>query len=44
MVTLKPPFRGEDMQALYKKVIKGIYPRIPKQYSKDLNKMIKAML
>jgi NIMA (never in mitosis gene a)-related kinase 1/4/5 len=25
MVTLKPPFRAEDMDGLYKKVIKGVY-------------------
>lgn len=24
MVTLKPPFRAEDMEGLYKKVIRGI--------------------
>ena len=24
MTTLKPPFRAEDMEGLYKKVIKGI--------------------
>jgi len=29
IITSKPPFRGEDMEALYKKVIRGIYPRIP---------------
>lgn len=29
MITLKPPFRSEDMEGLYKKVIRGIYPRIP---------------
>lgn len=32
------------MQGLYKKVNKGIYPRIPKQYSKDLSLLIKMML
>jgi NIMA (never in mitosis gene a)-related kinase len=29
MITLKPPFMAEDMEGLYKKVIRGIYPRIP---------------
>jgi NIMA (never in mitosis gene a)-related kinase len=28
MTTLKPPFRAEDMDGLYKKVIKGVYPKI----------------
>jgi NIMA (never in mitosis gene a)-related kinase len=32
------------MQGLYKKVNKGIYPKIPKQYSKDLSLLIKMML
>jgi len=27
MTTLKPPFRGEDMEELFKKVIRGYYPR-----------------
>lgn len=26
MITLKPPFTAEDMQGLYRKVIKGHYP------------------
>lgn len=28
MITLKPPFRADDMQGLYKKVIKGHYPKL----------------
>ena len=43
-IALKPPFRAEDMQGLYKKVLKGIYPRLPKQYSADLNLMVKTLL
>jgi len=27
MTTLKPPFRAEDMEGLFKKVIRGYYPR-----------------
>ena len=30
MTTLKPPFNADDMQGLFRKVIKGHYPRIPK--------------
>jgi NIMA (never in mitosis gene a)-related kinase len=33
MITLRPPFRAEDMEGLYKKVIKGVYNKIPSQYS-----------
>jgi NIMA (never in mitosis gene a)-related kinase len=28
MTTLKPPFRAQNMEGLYKKVLKGVYPRI----------------
>lgn len=44
MVTLKPPFKAEDMEGLYKKVIKGYYPKIPNNYSQDLAKVIRALL
>ena len=29
ITTLKPPFRADDMEGLYKKVIRGFYPKIP---------------
>lgn len=44
MTTLKPPFRAADMNGLYKKVIKGAYPEIPKKYTKDLSDVIMRML
>ena len=44
MITLKPPFWADDMQGLYKKVLKGKYDRLPKQYSNDLAKMVKSLL
>lgn len=53
MTTLKPylihrifssPFRAEDMEGLYKKVIKGYYPKIAPIYSTDLNNVIRALL
>jgi serine/threonine protein kinase len=44
MITLKPPFRAEDMEGLYKKVIRGSYSRIPTQYSQDLSNLIRALL
>lgn len=33
---LKPPFRANDMNGLYRKVQKGVYDRIPASYSSDL--------
>lgn len=44
MITLKPPFRASDMQGLFKKVIKGIYPKIPPGYSQDLAGVVKRLL
>ncbi len=44
IVTLKPPFRSNDMEGLYKKVVRGIYPRIPQSYSHELADMIRALL
>lgn len=43
-ITLKPPFRADDMAGLYKKVIKGVYPRIPHHFSGDLNNTLKALM
>jgi NIMA (never in mitosis gene a)-related kinase len=37
MACLKPPFRAEDMDGLYKKVIRGNYAKLPSHYSVDLN-------
>jgi len=43
-ITLRPPFRANDMQGLFDKVIKGSYPRIPKKFSPDLSMVIKGLL
>lgn len=43
-VTLKPPFRAEDMQGLYKKVLRGVYPKIPTIFSSELAQTIKFMV
>ena len=43
-VTLKPPFRADDMQGLYKKVLKGIYPKIPNNFSSDLAHLVKTLV
>lgn len=42
--TLKPPFRAEDMQGLYDKVIQGDFSPISSNYSKDLSWIIKKLL
>ena len=42
--TLKPPFVADDMAGLYKKVLKGVYPKIPPIFSNDLANMIKILL
>ena len=44
LCSLKPPFRADDMEGLYKKVIRGVYPKIPSHYSQDLNNIIKELL
>lgn len=44
MTTLKPPFRAEDMDGLYKKVIKGSYSKVGDNFSKQLAGVIKMML
>ena len=40
MLALKPPFGGRDMDQLYKRVCKGLYPRIPEHYSNDINAIV----
>ena len=42
--TLKPPFMADDMSGLYKKVLKGSYPKIPTQFTNDLSNMIRMLL
>ena len=44
MIALHPPFRAPDMQSLYKRVLKGIYPKIPPAYSQSLAHIVKALL
>ena len=44
LTALSPPFTAKDMQGLYKCVLKGVYPKIPAQFSNDLSEMIKALL
>jgi len=44
MSALSPPFTAKDMKGLYNRVIKGVYPKIPSQYSSDLSSMIASLL
>jgi len=40
MAALKPPFLAKDTQGLYKKIQRGLFDRIPNQYSADLSNVI----
>ncbi len=44
MTTLKAPFRGTTMKAVFEKVMKGVYDPIPSFYSKSLANIINMML
>jgi len=37
LIALNPPFQAKDMHGLYKKVIRGVYPRLPLSYSSQLS-------
>ena len=42
--TLKPPFRADDMQGLYERVIRGEFAPVQPHYSKDLRYVIRQLL
>ena len=44
MCTLSPPFTGKSISGLGMKIIKGVYPPIPPQYSKELRLLISQLL
>mmetsp|Transcript_120159 Transcript_120159/g.340109 ORF Transcript_120159/g.340109 Transcript_120159/m.340109 type:complete len:493 (+) Transcript_120159:134-1612(+) len=44
MLALRPPFQAEDMEGLYRKVLRGQYPKIPQQYSSDMAEVVAALL
>jgi serine/threonine protein kinase len=44
LCTLKPPFSATSMEGLFKKVMKGLYPKIPQTYSERLSKFIDLCL
>jgi len=43
-ICLKPPFRADDMQGLFRKVVKGEYLPIPRTFSSDLQQIISSLL
>ncbi len=44
MITLKPPFRAQDMEGLYNKVIKGQFSKIPDRFSSDFSEICKLLI
>lgn len=44
MITLRPPFTASSMQELCNKVKKGVYPKIPTIFSRDLSTLISTLL
>ena len=44
MITLRPPFRAQNMEGLYKKVIQGRFNRIPNKFTNDLFKIVQYLL
>ncbi len=44
MITLRPPFRAENMEGLYNKVIKGQLNKIPERFSTDLSELVKLLI
>jgi NIMA (never in mitosis gene a)-related kinase len=44
LCSLRPPFKGTNLEQLYKNVSKGVYDPIPSIYKEDLRKVISLML
>ena len=44
MTSLKPPFRAQNMEGLYKKVMEGKVCRIPNKFTNDLYKIVQCLL
>jgi len=44
ITAFRPPFKAADMQGLYKSILKGDYPAIPRHFSSELSNMIKSLL
>ena len=44
MITLIPPFRAQNMEGLYNKVIKGQLNKIPERFSNELFEIVKLLI
>ena len=44
VIILRPPFRAQDMEGLFKKVCKGQYNMIPDRFSDDLFTIVQFLL
>ena len=44
MITLRPPFRAQNMEGLYNKVIKGQFNKIPDRFSNELYEIVKLLI
>ena len=44
MITLRPPFRAQNMEGLYKRVIQGRFNKIPNKFTNDLFKIVQLLL
>ena len=44
VITLQPPFKAENMDMLYKKVLSGQYPPLPSRFSSELSQVIGSLL
>eukprot|EP00826_Nyctotherus_ovalis_P002522 TRINITY_DN10506_c0_g1_i1.p1 TRINITY_DN10506_c0_g1~~TRINITY_DN10506_c0_g1_i1.p1 ORF type:complete len:260 (+),score=72.66 TRINITY_DN10506_c0_g1_i1:505-1284(+) len=44
MTALRPPFKAQDMQGLFRKVVAGVYGEIPRYYSGELAQVIRCLL
>ena len=44
MITSRPPFRAQNMEGLYKKVIQGRFNKIPNKFTNDLFKIVQLLL
>jgi NIMA (never in mitosis gene a)-related kinase len=42
--SLNPPFKGNSMDELFKKVVRGQYPPLPELYSEDLHNIVRCLL
>lgn len=43
-ITLRPPFRADDMAGLYRRVLRGTYSAIPDHFSSDLAAVCKSLI